>query len=41
MARGIPFSRGTVAAIIVARGMTPELHSLLDVLAAQIPQSIT
>ena len=35
MARGIPFSRGTVAAIIVARGMSPELRSLLDALAAQ------
>lgn len=35
MARGIPFSRGTVAAIIVARGMSPELCSLLDALAAQ------
>lgn len=35
MARGIPFSRGTVAAIVVARGMTPELRSLLDALAAQ------
>ncbi len=35
MARGIPFSRGTVAAIIVARGMTPVLRSLLDALAAQ------
>ena len=35
MARGIPFSRGTVAAIVVARGMTPELRSLLDGLAAQ------
>lgn len=35
MARGIPFSRGTVAAIVVARGMTPELRSLLDALVAQ------
>lgn len=35
MARGIPFSRGTVTAIVVARGMTPELRSLLDALAAQ------
>ena len=35
MARGIPFSRGTVAAIVVARGMSPELRSLLDALAAQ------
>ena len=35
MARGIPFSRGTVAAIVVARGMTPELRSLLDALTAQ------
>lgn len=35
MARGIPFSRGTVAAIVVARGMSPELRSLLDALATQ------
>ena len=35
MARGIPFSRGTVTAIVVARGMSPELRSLLDALAAQ------
>ena len=35
MARGITFSRGTVAAIVVARGMSPELRSLLDALAAQ------
>lgn len=35
MARGIPFSRGTVAAIVVARGMTPELRLLLDALTAQ------
>lgn len=35
MARGIPFSRGTVAAILVARGMTPELRLLLDALTAQ------
>ena len=35
MARSIPFSRGTVAAIVVARGMSPELRSLLDALATQ------
>ena len=35
MARRSPFTEGTVAAIIVARGMTPVLRKLLDSLASQ------
>ena len=37
MARGIPFSRGTVTAIVVARGMTPQLGWLLYAQTGQSP----